>query len=307
MILKKDLRDSIGGSSAHILGLKVTGGITMESGRLGAIVEKVKEGSIADVIGRIRRGDEILEWNSRGLIDKTYDEVHEVIADSKIDSQVELVVSRAIGGGGGSRRSSSTPGGGAGGSKNYLSIRSKDYRRPSVTVTSPTSPDPTRSSRFGPVDQAKIQLKVYFDPVGHQLTVTVMSAVDLPPSSRHGLPNPFAKLCLLPDRSEKWKRRTRTLQQTRDPSWNQTCVFAPIRLSEIRTRILQVTIWDCDRTGKCDYLGEASIELSTHPLDDEPEWHYLTWDVRTLFNYHLKDFLLYFMVSLIAAKVELVH
>jgi hypothetical protein len=125
-----------------------------------------------------------------GLIDKTYDEVHEVIADSKIDSQVELVVSRPI-----VRRSSTTPAS----AKNYLSIR-KDYRRPSVTVTSPTSPDPSRTSRFGPVDQGKIQLKLWFDPVGHQLTVTVISACDLPPSSRHGLPNPFAKLCLLPDR-----------------------------------------------------------------------------------------------------------
>jgi hypothetical protein len=64
MILKKDIRDSTG-SSAHILGLKVTGGVTMESGRLGAIVEKVKEGSIADIVGRIRRGDEVLEWNNR--------------------------------------------------------------------------------------------------------------------------------------------------------------------------------------------------------------------------------------------------
>lgn len=119
--------------------------------------------------------------------------------------------------------------------KSYLSIR-KDIRRPSVTVTSPSSPDPTtRISRFGPVDQGKIQLKIWvglfsvaklmlvkkceksqnknlnlyywlytyiiqqFDPLTHQLTVTVINACDLP-SSRHGLPNPFTKLCLLPDR-----------------------------------------------------------------------------------------------------------
>ncbi|XP_035704793.1 rab-3-interacting molecule unc-10-like isoform X2 [Folsomia candida] len=270
MILKKDLRDH-NSSSAHILGLKVTGGVVMDvkTGRLGAVVEKVKEGSIADIIGRVRPGDEIVEWNGRGLIEKTFDEVHEVIADSKLDPQVEIVVSRHIG-----PRMSGPPG------KSYLSIR-KDIRRPSVTVTSPSSPDPTtRISRFGPVDQGKIQLKIWFDPLTHQLTVTVINACDLP-SSRHGLPNPFTKLCLLPDRSEKWKRRTRTLQQTRDPNWNQSCIFAPIRLSEIRTRILQATIWDCDRTGKFDYLGEASVELSTHPLDDEAEWHYLTWDRKS--------------------------
>lgn len=125
----------------------------------------------------------------RNLIDKTFDEVHEVIADSKLESQVEVVVSRPLG----VRNSGALSG------KSYLSIR-KDIRRPSVTVTSPSSPDPTtRTSRFGPVDQGKIQLKIWFDPVTHQLTVTVVSACDLP-SSRHGLPNPFAKLCLLPDR-----------------------------------------------------------------------------------------------------------
>jgi hypothetical protein len=42
MILKKDLRDHTG-SSAHILGLKVTGGVMdRTTGRLGAVVEKVK-------------------------------------------------------------------------------------------------------------------------------------------------------------------------------------------------------------------------------------------------------------------------
>lgn len=123
------------------------------------------------------------------MIEKTFDEVHEVIADSKLDPQVEIVVSRSMG-----PRNS----GGGPGSKSYLSIR-KDIRRPSLVVTSPSSPDPnTRTSRFQPVDQGRVQLKIWFDPVPHQLTVTVLSACDL--SSRHGLPNPFTKLCLLPDR-----------------------------------------------------------------------------------------------------------
>jgi hypothetical protein len=57
MILKKHLADdSISSSSATILGLKVVGGRIIESGRLGAIIEKVKKGSIADTIGRLRPG-----------------------------------------------------------------------------------------------------------------------------------------------------------------------------------------------------------------------------------------------------------
>ncbi|CAL8071989.1 unnamed protein product [Orchesella dallaii] len=280
MILKKDIRDGHG-SSAHILGLKVTGGQVLENGRIGAIVEKVKKGSIADAVGRVRPGDEVIEWNGRGLVDRTFDEVHEIIADSKSDTQVELVLARPMGvGAPSSSASSSAIPSTSTSAKSYLSIR-KDYKRPSVTVTSPTSPDPPRPGRFGPVQQAKIQIKIWFDPVGHQLLVRAINACDL--SSRNPLPNPFAKVCLLPDRSEKWKRRTRAMQQTRDPRWNQTCVFAPIRLSEIRSRFLHVTVWDNERAGNIDYLGETSIELASHPLDDEPEWHFLTWDPQSSF------------------------
>lgn len=47
-------------------------------------------------------GDEILEWNGRLLTNKTYDEVHDVIAESRHDPQVELRVCRYVGGGAGS-------------------------------------------------------------------------------------------------------------------------------------------------------------------------------------------------------------
>ena len=41
-------------------------------------------------------GDEVLEWNGRSLEHKSYDEVHDVIAESRYDSQVELRVSRML-------------------------------------------------------------------------------------------------------------------------------------------------------------------------------------------------------------------
>ena len=122
MILKKHLVDDIASSSsATILGLKVVGGRITDCGRLGAIIDKVKKGSIADTIGRLRPGkliaielnwieyfninlylilidyflgDEVLEWNGRSLQGKTYEEVYDIIAESKQEPQVELIVSR---------------------------------------------------------------------------------------------------------------------------------------------------------------------------------------------------------------------
>lgn len=58
MVLKKSLREGIGSaSSASILGLKVVGGKLLESGSRGALIEKVKKGSIADIDGQLRPGN----------------------------------------------------------------------------------------------------------------------------------------------------------------------------------------------------------------------------------------------------------
>lgn len=99
MILKKNLCEEIfpgSGSSAAILGLKIVGGRITDGGGLGAVIEKVKKGSIADTVGRLRPGDEVLEWNGRSLQGKTYEEVYDIIAESKQEAQVELIVSRYI-------------------------------------------------------------------------------------------------------------------------------------------------------------------------------------------------------------------
>ena len=52
------MKGEVGGaSSAAILGLKVGGGNITESGKVGALVEKVKKGSIADTVGHLRPGE----------------------------------------------------------------------------------------------------------------------------------------------------------------------------------------------------------------------------------------------------------
>lgn len=55
MILRRGAKETTG-SSAAILGLKVVGGKIFENGYKGAIIEKVKKGSIADVEGQLRSG-----------------------------------------------------------------------------------------------------------------------------------------------------------------------------------------------------------------------------------------------------------
>jgi regulating synaptic membrane exocytosis protein 2 len=58
MVLYKSLKENLGGptSSATILGLKVIGGKLLPNGRYGAIIEKVKKSSVADIVGHLLPG-----------------------------------------------------------------------------------------------------------------------------------------------------------------------------------------------------------------------------------------------------------
>lgn len=56
MVLRKSVVEGSSHSSAAILGLKVVGGKLLSDGTRGAVVEKVKKGSIADIEGQLRIG-----------------------------------------------------------------------------------------------------------------------------------------------------------------------------------------------------------------------------------------------------------
>ncbi|XP_035896374.1 uncharacterized protein LOC118505137 isoform X3 [Anopheles stephensi] len=174
-------------------------------------------------------------------------------------------------------------------------IRPENYDRrdkPSVLVTSPGSPDlhsvrnysnsrySNRLAPAGTVSQensvgGRVQIKLGFEPSSLQLIVTILCANGLVPRGNGAARNPYVKICLLPDRSEKSKRRTKTLALTNDPRWGQTFVYEGLRRADLNNRLFEVTVWDYVRYGANDFLGEVIIDLSTHPLDDEAEWYIL--------------------------------
>ena len=61
------------------------------------------------------------------------------------------------------------------------------------------------------------------------------------------------------------------------PSWNQTFVYSGVRPPDLRSRILEVTVWDYDRFGSNEFLGEVLLDLSNINVanDEEPLWHLL--------------------------------
>lgn len=59
--------------------------------------------------------------------------------------------------------------------------------------------------------------------------------------------------------SEETRRRTKTIQNTLSPKWNQTFTFGPIKRAEFRGRDLDVTVWDFEQYGAKEFLGQVSI------------------------------------------------
>ncbi|XP_063780325.1 regulating synaptic membrane exocytosis protein 2 isoform X6 [Pseudophryne corroboree] len=295
ILLNKRLKDgSVPRDSGAMLGLKVVGGKMSESGHLCAYITKVKKGSLADTVGRLRPGDEVLEWNGRILQGATFEEVYNIILESKPEAQVELVVSRPIGDIPRIPDSTHAPQ-----DSSSSSFESQKMDRPSISVTSPMSPGMLRdvpqflsgqlssqslNRRTAPF-VPRVQIKLWYDKVGHQLIVTILGAKDLP-SREDGRPrNPYVKIYFLPDRSDKNKRRTKTVKKTLEPKWNQTFIYSPVPRREFRERMLEITLWDQARVREeeSEFLGEILIELETALLDDEPHWYKLqTHDVSSL-------------------------
>ncbi|XP_035272632.1 regulating synaptic membrane exocytosis protein 2 isoform X40 [Anguilla anguilla] len=279
VLLNKRMKDgTVPRDSGALLGLKVVGGKMTESGRLCAFITKVKKGSLADTVGHLRPGDQVLEWNGRLLQGATFKEVYNIILESKPEPQVELVVSRPIGDI--PRIPDSTH---AQLESSSSSFESQKMERPSISVTSPMSPGLLRDAPQ--YLSGQLSVKLWYDKVGHQLIVTILGAKDLP-SREDGRPrNPYVKIYFLPDRSDKSKRRTKTVKKSLEPKWNQTFMYSPVHRREFRERMLEITLWDQARVREeeSEFLGEILIELETALLDDEPHWYKLqTHDVSSM-------------------------
>ncbi|XP_078787827.1 regulating synaptic membrane exocytosis protein 1 isoform X7 [Oryzias latipes] len=268
-----------------LLGLKVVGGRVTESGRLGAFITKVKKGSLADVVGHLRAGDEVLQWNGKMLPGATMKEVYNIILESQAEPQVELVVSRPIGV---YRKyhdipripdTSHPPLESTGSS----SFESQKMERPSLNVLSPSSPGMLQDApQFMP---GRLSVKLWYDKAGHQLIVNVLQAVELPLRPDGRPRSPYVKMYFLPDRSDKSKRRTKAVKKTCEPRWNQTFVYTHVHRRDFRNHMLELTVWDQPRSPEEDstFMGEILIELETALLDDKPHWYPLqTHDVSSI-------------------------
>ncbi|XP_031754890.1 protein piccolo isoform X2 [Xenopus tropicalis] len=131
----------------------------------------------------------------------------------------------------------------------------------------------------------ELQLQVNYDKHLGNLIIHILQARNLAPRDNNGYSDPFVKVYLLPGRgqvmvvqnaSAEYKRRTKYVQKSLNPEWNQTVIYKNISMEQLKKKTLEVTVWDYDRFSSNDFLGEVLIDLSNASnLDNIPRWYFL--------------------------------
>ncbi|XP_038667918.1 protein piccolo isoform X4 [Scyliorhinus canicula] len=131
----------------------------------------------------------------------------------------------------------------------------------------------------------EIQLQMNYDKHIGNLIVHVLQARNLAPRDNNGYSDPFVKVYLLPGRGQVMvvqnasvenKRRTKHVQKSINPEWNQTVIYKSISMEQLKKKTLEVTVWDYDRFSSNDFLGEVLIDLSnTSHFDNTLRWYLL--------------------------------
>ncbi|NWR57829.1 PCLO protein, partial [Bucorvus abyssinicus] len=120
----------------------------------------------------------------------------------------------------------------------------------------------------------EIQLQINYDKHLGNLIIHILQARNLAPRDNNGYSDPFVKVYLLPGRGAEYKRRTKYIQKSLNPEWNQTVIYKNISMEQLKKKTLEVTVWDYDRFSSNDFLGEVLIELSSiSQLDNTPRWY----------------------------------
>ncbi|NXK73199.1 PCLO protein, partial [Amazona guildingii] len=145
---------------------------------------------------------------------------------------------------------------------------------PSVSKKKHSSkPTETAKSASHPIT-GEIQLQINHDKHLGNLIIHILQARNLAPRDNNGYSDPFVKVYLLPGRGAEYKRRTKYIQKSLNPEWNQTVIYKNISMEQLKKKTLEVTVWDYDRFSSNDFLGEVLIELSSvSQLDNTPRWY----------------------------------
>ncbi|KAL6728198.1 hypothetical protein Aduo_009996 [Ancylostoma duodenale] len=106
----------------------------------------------------------------------------------------------------------------------------------------------------------EIRARIDYDFSQNKLSVTILEAHGLPAMDRNGMSDPYVKLCILPERKQKYE--TKIIRNSLNPVFNETFLFS-LPFNELHSKTLMLTVYDYDRLSKDDKMGQLSIPLES--------------------------------------------
>lgn len=114
----------------------------------------------------------------------------------------------------------------------------------------------------------EVKFSVTYDDRTAQLLVEVSECSDIAiADQKKSRTDPYVKVYLLPDKTRGSKRKTRVKKNTQNPTFNEILKYN-ITPSELSKRTLWLSVWHHDRFGHNVFLGEVTLPMEGHDLND---------------------------------------
>ncbi|RLU20232.1 hypothetical protein DMN91_006839 [Ooceraea biroi] len=239
-------------------GMRVVGGKTGSDGRTFACIVWTVPGGPAEKAG-LQQGDKVLEWSGVSLIDRSFEEVQQII--ERTDDVAELVVEHAT------------------------DITGDLLDDPQAGKTPPNLGLLMADFMMAKEQLAKerqvtgrVQIQVSYETERKELVVSVFMADDLCAREDTGfgtLPEAFAKLVLAPPCGDRTPLKTIVAEPTQKPIWNATLFFTGVDGESLMERAIEVTLWDYCPEGDNVFLGECTVDVQRALENDRAVWYRL--------------------------------
>ncbi|NWH67836.1 SYTL1 protein, partial [Geococcyx californianus] len=116
-----------------------------------------------------------------------------------------------------------------------------------------------------------VQFSLRYDPAKKELQVHVLRCRELAEAKKQRS-DPYIKTYLLPDKSNRSKRKTTVRKRSLDPIFNETLKYK-LEKRDLQGRTLNLSVWHHDSLGRNLFLGEVEIALSSWDwANTRPEW-----------------------------------
>ncbi|XP_024084994.1 extended synaptotagmin-2 isoform X1 [Cimex lectularius] len=118
----------------------------------------------------------------------------------------------------------------------------------------------TSNLSSGEASLGKIQLTLRHSIQRQRLIVIVHKIANLPLKDPSNIPDPYVKLYLLPERSKESKRKTETVRDNCNPTYDETFDYV-MSQGELSSRQLEITVLT-QKTWKSPVMGQVIINLA---------------------------------------------